>query len=522
MRKQFRVSSFVDSLYLIVSFNIPIDYRYDCRAARDGLLEVLKEATKKEINTKDVDGMTPCLWAAFEGRLEALRLLIGRGGNPDKSDQFGNTALHLSSAKGHFACVDFLVKFGANLFALDIDNHNPQQLAAINNREEILRYLDSAAAHLEATDKKKANGFKEKAKKHSEKRIKEFVKRQQKHEEQQDVERSNMLKAMKHKFWTGSHGNLSKMKDSNAAAPSKDTFSALVGGGTIVQRSAAQRKIQALKQTRQANANNVGEFKIGEVENGGGRTVRSIEGVRRDSEVLYVGTFQNAANDKRGKITDVFEYDTTSIDDDKKGSIRFGTLSRCLSQPDFMTSGAIGSDISEDIKNQRPSGLFDRPGLGSLSIPLVTDKIKLELNNINLPFSFRRSVTSALSQMSNGDQISTNSSTESSGISKPNTKKNRHQLVISDSEESDGSNNSSDEQDEPNQPLKRFLAAYSLEEHFDLLLQHQIDLDTLILLTDEDLRFLNLPLGPYRRLAVAIQERKNALSNPGAIIDSRL
>jgi Usher syndrome type-1G protein len=341
----------------------------DFRAARDGLLEVLKEATKKEINTKDENGMTPVLWAAFEGQTDSLRLLVGRGGNVDKSDQFGNTALHLSSAKGHFPCVDFLVKFGANIFALDIDNHNPQQLAAINNRESILRYLDAAAAHLEATDKKKANGFKEKAKKSSEKRIKEFLKRQQKQEDQQEeaerAERSNMLKAMKHKFWTGSHGNLSKLKDSNVVQ-SKDTFSALVGSGTMVQRSAAQRKIQALKQTRQANAT-MSDFKIGEVDQGG-RTVRSIEGVRRDSEVLYVGTFQNAGNDKRGKIADVFEYDSSSIEGDKRSS-RHGTLSRCLSQPDFHASGAIGSDIAEDIKNQRQSGLFDRPLLGSLSIP---------------------------------------------------------------------------------------------------------------------------------------------------------
>lgn len=298
--------------------------------------------------------------------MDALRLLIGRGGNPDKSDQFGNTALHLSSAKGHFQCVDFLVKFGANIFALDIDNHNPQQLAAINNREDILRYLDAAAAHLEATDKKKANGFKEKAKKHSEKRIKEFLKRQQKQEDQQqEAERSNMLKAMKDKFWTGSHGNLSKMKDTNVLQ-TKASYSTLVSPGTIVQRSAAQRKIQALKHSRQANANM--EFKIGEAENGG-RSVRSIEGVQRDSEVLYVGTFQNVANEKRGKIADVFEYESGIVDGERQGLRAHGTLSRCLSQPDFLASGAIGSDIAEDIKNQRPSGLFDRPGLGSLSIP---------------------------------------------------------------------------------------------------------------------------------------------------------
>lgn len=121
-----------------------------------------------------------------------------------------------------------------------------------------------------------------------------------------------------------------------------------------------------------------------------------------------------------------------------------------------------------------------------------------------------------------GDQLSNHSSSESSGTQKKQKKVRQRQLVISDSEESDTTNNSSDEQDEPNQPLKRFLAAYSLDEHFELLLQHQIDLDTLILLTDDDLKFLNLPLGPYRRLSVAIQERKQALTNPGAIVDSRL
>lgn len=473
------------------------------RAAKDGKIDILKEAAKKEINTKDVDGMTPVLWASFEGNLDALRLLVGKGGDPDKSDQFGNTALHLASAKGHFSCVDFLAKFGANLFALDIDNHNPQQLAAINNREEILRYLDMAAANLETNDKKKANALKEKAKKHSEKRIKEFVKRQQKQEQQQqqqqETERTNMLKAMKQKFWTGSHGNLSKMKDSCSLQPQDTKFSALVGSGTIASgRGAAQRKIQALKQVRQANANANNEFKVADADNGT-RSVRSIEGMQRDSEVLYVGTYDSG---KRGKIADVFEYDSNSIDDDSRKDTRsrHGTLSRCLSQPDFVVSGAAGgiNDIAEDMKMQRQSGLFDRPGLGSLAIP--------------------RSVSSVLSRIEINDSSSASSSSK-------NSKKNRQrsQLVISDSEE-DSESNSSDENenDVTLSPLKRFLSAYSLEEHLELLEKHQIDLDTLILLTEEDLKYLNLPLGPYRRLYVAIQERKQALSSPGAIIDSRL
>jgi len=49
------------------------------RAARDGYLDILKDATRKDCNTADEDGMTPTLWAAYSGNLEALRSLVGRG-----------------------------------------------------------------------------------------------------------------------------------------------------------------------------------------------------------------------------------------------------------------------------------------------------------------------------------------------------------------------------------------------------------------------------------------------------------
>ena len=111
-------------------------HMFTTRAARDGYLDALREATRRDCNSKyfgfftgcisrtiytlilrfsanvlkifvfvkmaenavlgpahflhtlvhknktlfrDEDGMTPTLWAAFEGNLEALRLLVGRG-----------------------------------------------------------------------------------------------------------------------------------------------------------------------------------------------------------------------------------------------------------------------------------------------------------------------------------------------------------------------------------------------------------------------------------------------------------
>ena len=49
------------------------------RAARDGYLDILMDATKKDCNTADEDGITPTLWAAFSGNLDSLRALVGRG-----------------------------------------------------------------------------------------------------------------------------------------------------------------------------------------------------------------------------------------------------------------------------------------------------------------------------------------------------------------------------------------------------------------------------------------------------------
>ena len=49
------------------------------QAARDGYLELLREATRTDSDRPDEDGMTPTLWAAFHGNVDALRLLVSRG-----------------------------------------------------------------------------------------------------------------------------------------------------------------------------------------------------------------------------------------------------------------------------------------------------------------------------------------------------------------------------------------------------------------------------------------------------------
>ncbi|XP_050074437.1 pre-mRNA splicing regulator USH1G [Anopheles maculipalpis] len=506
------------------------------RAAKDGLLDVLREATRSEANAKDIDGMTPVLWAAFEGHFDALKLLVARGGDPDKADQFGNTALHLASAKGHMQCVDFLVQFGVNIYALDIDHHSAQDLAAINNRDKILRYLDAAAATLEATDRKKAHEFREQAKKKSEKRAREFATRQQKLEREQDTSirirphrPSNMLQALKHKLWSGSQGNLAqgqpRIVNETQPAPAGTTkFSALVGGGTVLRGGGAVKKRADAMKIRQQMEN--GDFKIGEIEANGKRSVRSIQGLRRDSEILYVGTYSSNddsnASERRGKLRDVFDVDPADgrenddADEDSGsgtsggGGGKFGTISRSLSQPDFLATAAATTtdELTEDVLLQRPSGLFNRPSFGNLAFPRSVSNVLAQLGN-------EQSSTSA---SSDGGSVKTKPA--GGGAAGKGAIKPRSQLVISDS---DSDMESSDNEENDSLAILRFLAAFKLEDYYPVFQKNDIDMETLMLLTENDVKSLGLPLGPYRRLCNAIQERREALANPGqSISDSRL
>ncbi|VVD04501.1 unnamed protein product [Leptidea sinapis] len=484
------------------------------KAAKDGLLEVLREATRKECNNKDESGMTPTLWAAFEGHIDALRLLCGRGGEPDKSDYFGNTALHLAAARGHKECVTFLVNFGANVYSMDVDGHTAQELAAINGRDDILRFLDQATGKLENNDKKKAKSYKEKARKDLEKLQKQYQKRQSKAEVMAEKELkklakeweegynevsimphrpSNVLMALKQKMTRStSQGNLLDEQP-------RPTYSALVGtvNSGARGRGAVYKKALATKlRNGTVRKNNNDDFKVGETEVTGRRSVTSLSGVRRDSEVMYVGTF-GAGPQQRGNLAQVFTETEPKTN-----------LTRSASQPDFMAAiQNEDSGLGQEVMLQEPASIFDRPGFGSVA--------------------FRRSITATLSALPAGAISGTGTVGEDVSIgSAGSLARHAYQPAEWNSAHSGSSTITSDEEGDSEETgyasLERFLTAWGLSNYIQKFKDEQIDLDALMLLTESDMKSLGLPLGPYRKLVTAVQERKQALSHPGPIIDTAI
>lgn len=171
------------------------------RAAIDGYVDMLCEASRRDTNQAEPEnGLTPTLLAARSGQLEALRILVGRGGDPERCTCDGSNSLHLAALGGHLNCVSFLVNFGVNMWALDNRLHTAKDVAAIEQKKDVSRvafehsvnqsldltsssrqvldYLDQMMAKQSALNTKSVQKLKEKAKVATEKRMKELRKAQ--------------------------------------------------------------------------------------------------------------------------------------------------------------------------------------------------------------------------------------------------------------------------------------------------------------------------------------------------------
>ncbi|XP_030068584.1 ankyrin repeat and SAM domain-containing protein 4B [Microcaecilia unicolor] len=156
------------------------------QAAIDGYIDLLKEATRKDLNVSDEDGMSPTLLAAYHGHVEVMELICSRGGDPNKCDIWGNTPLHHAASNGHVHCVSFLLNFGANVFALDNDFCSPLDVAARKDQTECVAVLDKAATTQNLKNPKRVARQKEQAKKDAQKHIKECERVQRRHQSEMD------------------------------------------------------------------------------------------------------------------------------------------------------------------------------------------------------------------------------------------------------------------------------------------------------------------------------------------------
>ncbi|XP_002740435.1 pre-mRNA splicing regulator USH1G-like [Saccoglossus kowalevskii] len=439
------------------------------QAAKDGYLDLLRDATKKDCNRVDEDGRTPTLYAAFYGNIDALRLIVSRGGDPDKCDLLGNTPLHFAAANGDLNCVTFLVSFGCNIWALDNDHRTPLDVAALRQRIEIVHALDSVAGKQSALNKKMVKRLKEKAILDADKRIKKYSKIVTKQEKQMQLEEKKLNKQQQKPYVKAS---------GHSTAPPNMPYSAAMNKG---RPGYIERRVE---KKRHSNGT-FGGF-TQPVDDASKRSVRSTT----NASVMMMSESSSA---RKPLTDDLFDSKVTH----SNAVLQYGG-----------TRDSGFQDLEDDLDSRKPA----RNGFGMMFLPSVASPVLLS-NDVDgkqhLPMNDEDTLDDVIDIE---HQVNTQGESTSLGTDAAST-------LPWDADDLDLED---DDDDVISSPLELFLAAHGLTDYLPLFTNEQIDLDSLMLCSDKDLKGINLPLGPRRKVLEAVARRKAVLSEPGPINDTVL
>ncbi|KAK7940350.1 hypothetical protein WMY93_003676 [Mugilogobius chulae] len=411
------------------------------KAAIDGNLDILKEATTKDLNTADEDGMTPTLLSAFHGRVDALQLICSRGGDPNKSDIWGNTPLHLAAANNHMQILSFLVNFGANLFAMDNDFHTAMDVAASRDRMDCVRFLDASASQETNQYPKKVAIKKKEAIKEAERRVKQCEKVKKRHQ-------SKMDKMYRPGPAVGS------VTEASMEAPNFGTITSLGEKNMINKGGSLTARFKGTLQ------------KLGKK----GKDPMQESGA--NSNVIFL-----QQSDGKPEFLEVFNEKDEGILEETE------------------------NDDNEDADEEAPvkQSIFNRPGLGGLmfqqNLGLEADEFPTG-GNENLGYLFENEAFDGEDDLGLEADGQLPWEQEDLGLD--------------------------DDGDEDTSPLDAFLSSIALPEFALAFSKEHLDLEALMLCSDEDLKGIRIQLGPRKKILEAAARRKNALESPGSMKDSSL
>ena len=99
------------------------------------------ESGVRPVKEADNNRKTGLMWAAHEGNIEVVRLLLGRGAETGSSNSKGQTALMWAAHGGSIEVVSLLFEKGANIRAQDKIGAAALMWAAEQGKSEIVQLL---------------------------------------------------------------------------------------------------------------------------------------------------------------------------------------------------------------------------------------------------------------------------------------------------------------------------------------------------------------------------------------------
>ena len=116
-------------------------------AAETGDIEELTRLLKiVDVNLQDKDCWTALMFAALNGYIDCVKLLVDNNADVNLQDKDGWTALMLAAMNGETECAKLLVDNNADVNLQYIDGYSALMLAAINDHTEtVKKLLDNSA-----------------------------------------------------------------------------------------------------------------------------------------------------------------------------------------------------------------------------------------------------------------------------------------------------------------------------------------------------------------------------------------
>ncbi|PAA58160.1 hypothetical protein BOX15_Mlig022693g1 [Macrostomum lignano] len=470
------------------------------QAAKDNYLDLLREATRSECDAVDDNGMTPVMWAAFYGHLEALRVLMGRGADPDRADHMGSTALHFAALNGRMNCVTYLVNFGANIWTLDVDLHSALDLAALNEHRDIVDFLDDVAGRQAEVNKRTVAKMREKAVLEAQRRAKKRDKLMKKADRRAARESSDACDL-----------HPSATNPNYRHAQGSASTSAVADGVSVV--------LERTNQTARPYSNIVAgsPSPSGAAATGG-------------------GAFFSSATSPNPKLqrSPMPEADIM--------------YARSADGRSLASASAAASAAGAAAEPPRGvPGLFERPGFGNVAFLQPPQPQSPQSPNSLNPHPSHSPHSPQFPNSPNSPQLPQSLQLLFPPPASPNRTLGRESIGTSASlvlqpwrdmqwteadvttlapdYDMDGLENFGDGDDIDGEPstLETFLECLGLADYHHLLTREHLDLDGLALCSEPDLQSLGLPLGPRRRLLEGLARRRETLADsPQEMLDLRL
>jgi ankyrin repeat protein len=97
------------------------------------------DAFRKPEDAKKIGKYTPLHWASYKGFHKIVWILLYKGLNPLKVDQYGNTAVHQACAAGNLEVLKVFLAKGVNVKKTNGRIHTPMDLATEPETKKLLQ-----------------------------------------------------------------------------------------------------------------------------------------------------------------------------------------------------------------------------------------------------------------------------------------------------------------------------------------------------------------------------------------------